>query len=376
MAVKSFVRSQLLEVIECPDISPDIIVYRFPVLDNEIKNGAQLIVREGQNAVLVSNGQIADVFPAGRYKLKTENVPVLTKINSWSHGFKSPFKAEVYFVSTTQFTNIKWGTPNPILLRDNDFGMVRIRAFGSFSFRINDASIFMKEIFGAISKFSAENISSYLKAMVVSSFTDMLAETKIAALDLAAYYDELGYESTHRMRNRFNKNGLELVDLVIENISLPEEVEKIVDRKTSVGVIGDSMDEYARMQAIEAMGNVAKKEGASSSVADLGLALGTAGVVGETFKNMYNRPMSNIVNCIHCNALIGRKSSFCPQCGESNKGSTKHCVDCNSVIAFNAKFCPDCGKKLFDNKKANICKNCGKIADDNDKFCSECGSPT
>lgn len=136
MAVGSFVKSQLLEVIECASIAPEIIVYRFPVLNNEIKNGAQLIVREGQVAVFVSNGEIADVFEPGRYKLVTENIPVLTKINSWKHGFESPFKAEVYFVSSIQFMNIKWGTPNPVIMRDNDFGMVRIRAFGSFSLKL------------------------------------------------------------------------------------------------------------------------------------------------------------------------------------------------------------------------------------------------
>ena len=153
----------LLEIIECPDVSKEIIVYRFPVLDNDIKNGAQLIVREGQVAVLVSEGKVADVFKPGRYKLETKNIPVLTKLNSWAYGFKSPFKAEVYFVSMTQFNNIKWGTPNPITMRDSDFGMVRIRAFGSFSFRVDDPTLFMQEIFGPINKFTEDNISSNLK---------------------------------------------------------------------------------------------------------------------------------------------------------------------------------------------------------------------
>lgn len=373
MAVGSFVKSQLLEVIECASIAPEIIVYRFPVLNNEIKNGAQLIVREGQVAVFVSNGEIADVFEPGRYKLVTENIPVLTKINSWKHGFESPFKAKVYFVSSIQFMNIKWGTPNPVIMRDNDFGMVRIRAFGSFSFKVSDAGLFMKEIFGAINKFSAENISSYLKSMVVSGFSDLVAETRISALDLAAHYDELGYKSSDKMRNRFEKNGLTLVDLIVENISLPEEVEKMIDKRTNVGVMSGAMDQYAKIQVIDSIKDSANNPGGGGSLSGLGVALGSAGIIGETMRKTFSSPNVNTVNCNHCNAIIARGLKYCPQCGNENKESVKQCPKCSSVVTFNAKFCPDCGTKLFEPENVVVCKGCGKIVDKADNYCPDCG---
>jgi len=228
MGIMKFIKSQFIEVIEWTDDSTDTMVYRFPVKDNEIKMGAQLTVRESQVAVFVNEGQIADVFKPGRYQLSTENMPVLTKIKSWKYGFNSPFKAEVYFVNTKQFTNEKWGTPNPIMMRDAEFGMIRLRAFGIFSFRVADPVSFLKEVFGTNKNFDKESISGQLKRSLVSGLADLLGETKVAALDLAMYYDELGEQAKQRIQPRFEGFGLELVSLFIENISLPEEVEKKV----------------------------------------------------------------------------------------------------------------------------------------------------
>jgi membrane protease subunit (stomatin/prohibitin family) len=231
--------SQFIEVIEWLDDSSNTLLYRFPVRDQEIKNGAQLIVRESQTAVFVHEGQIADVFPPGRYTVDGGNTPILTKLGAWKYGFNSPFKAEVYFLNTKQFTDLKWGTPNPIMMRDSDFGMVRLRAFGIYSIRVADPKSFIKEIAGTNSRFVTEDIEGQLKRTLVGGFSDSLAESKIAALDLASNYDELGKFTRTKLNDEFKTFGLELSKFVIENISLPQEVEAAMDKRTSMGVIGD-----------------------------------------------------------------------------------------------------------------------------------------
>jgi membrane protease subunit (stomatin/prohibitin family) len=183
--------AQFIEVIEWLDDSSNTLLYRFPVKDQEIKNGAQLIVRESQAAVFVHEGQIADQFPPGRYTIDGGNTPILSKLGAWKYGFNSPFKAEVYFVNTKQFTDLKWGTPNPIMMRDSDFGMVRLRAFGIYSMRVSDPQALIKEIAGTNAHFITEDIEGQLKRTLVGGFSDALGESKIAALDLASNYDEL-----------------------------------------------------------------------------------------------------------------------------------------------------------------------------------------
>src|SRR5450432_678117 len=192
MGIFDAIRTQFIEVIEWLDNTGNTMLYRFPVHDQEIKNGARLTVRESQAAIFVFQGQIADVFPPGLYTIDGGNTPILTKLEAWKHGFHSPFKAEVYFVNTKQFTDLKWGTPNPVMMRDTDFGMVRLRAFGIYSMRISDPRAFMKEIAGTNAHFETEDIEGQLRNTLISGFSDTVAESKIAALDLASQYDELG----------------------------------------------------------------------------------------------------------------------------------------------------------------------------------------
>ena len=201
--------AQFIEVIEWLDDSGNTLVYRFPVRDQEIKNGAQLIVRESQSAVFVYEGQIADQFPPGRYTIDGGNTPILSKLGAWKYGFNSPFKSEVYFVSTKQFQDLKWGTPNPVMMRDPDFGMVRLRAFGIYSIRVADPQAFLKEITGTNARFVTEDVEGQLKRTLVSSFSDALGEAKIAALDLASNYDELGTFMRGKMNDDFKSWGLE-----------------------------------------------------------------------------------------------------------------------------------------------------------------------
>jgi len=251
--------SQFIEVIEWLDDSSNTLVYRFPVKDQEIKNGAQLIVRESQAAIFVHEGQIADQFPPGRYTIDGGNTPILSKLGAWKHGFNSPMKSEVYFVNTKQFTDLKWGTPNPVMMRDSDFGMVRLRAFGIYSMRVGDPKEFISEIAGTNAHFVTEDIEGQLKRTLVSGFSDALAESKIAALDLASNYDELSVLTRQKLNEDFQAFGLQLTKFLVENISLPQEVEAAMDKRTSMGVIGD-VGRYTQFQAADAMRDAAQNQ--------------------------------------------------------------------------------------------------------------------
>src|SRR6266550_4487566 len=256
--------AQFIEVIEWLDSTGNTMLYRFPIKDQEIKNGAQLIVRESQTAVFVFEGQIADVFSPGRYTIDGGNTPVLSKIGAWKYGFNSPFKDEVYFLNTKLFTDLKWGTPNPVMMRDADFGMVRLRAFGIYSIRVSDARSFIKEIAGTNGRFETEDIEGQLRRTLVSGFSDSVAESKIAALDLAAQYDELGGVLRNKLDQEFKSFGLDLTKFVIENISLPPEVEAAMDKRTSMGVIGD-VGRYTQFQAADAMRDAAQNPSGGAS---------------------------------------------------------------------------------------------------------------
>ena len=193
MGLFNFIKSQFIDVIEWSDTTTDTMVYCFPVQNKEIKMGAQLTVRESQAAIFVNEGQVADVFGPGRYELSTQNMPVLTKLKSWKYGFDSPFKADVYFVNTKQFTDQKWGTSNPIMMRDREFGIIRLRAFGIFSFRVSEPVVFLKEIFGTNQVFDTDSITGQLKRSLISGISDLLGETNIAAIDLARFYEGLRF---------------------------------------------------------------------------------------------------------------------------------------------------------------------------------------
>jgi membrane protease subunit (stomatin/prohibitin family) len=343
--------SQFIEVIEWTDTSTSTMVYQFPVHGHEIKMGAQLTVRESQAAVFVNEGQIADVFGPGRYTLSTQNVPILTKLKSWKYGFNSPFKAEVYFVNTKQFVDQKWGTANPIMMRDAEFGMIRLRAFGIFSFRVTDPAKFLKEIFGTNQVYDTESITGQLKHSLVSGLSDMLGEAKIPALDLVSHYDELSAQAKERLQTRFTDLGLEISTLYVENISLPEEVEKTIDRRTSMGVVGNNLQQYTQYQAAEAMRDAAQNPGGGLAGAGVGLGAGAAlgQMMGQALQNNNNQQP----------AQPAPKGTFCPSCG--------------AAVTPGAKFCSGCGKPLAPAKPK--CVKCGFELEPGAKFCSNCGAP-
>ena len=257
MGIWEYVKSELIDVIEWIDDSGDIIVWRFPDQDHEIKMGAKLTVRESQAAVFVNEGQIADVFSPGLYTLTTQNMPVMTTLRSWKYGFESPFKAEVYYVSTRNFLDLKWGTQNPIMMRDPDFGVVRLRAFGTYGIRVTDPGTFMKEVFGTEGAFTTDEIEGQLRSILVSTFTGMLGKAGIAALDLAANYRSIGETARNEMESAFQRYGLSLTLFLIENISVPPEVEKMMDVRAQMGVVGD-MGRFTQFQTAQAIPEAAR----------------------------------------------------------------------------------------------------------------------
>jgi membrane protease subunit (stomatin/prohibitin family) len=377
--------NQFIEVIEWLDDSGNTMLYRFPVADQEIKNGAKLTVRESQVAVFVFQGQIADVFPPGFYTIDGGNTPILSKLGAWKYGFNSPFKAEVYFVNTKQFTDLKWGTMNPIMMRDADFGMVRLRAFGIYSIRVADPRAFIKEVAGTNGKFDTEDIEGQLKRTLVSGFTDALGESKIAALDLASNYDELGAFGKKKLNEEFKSFGLELTKFVIENISLPPEVEAAMDKRTSMGVLGDAQ-RYAQFQAADAMRDAAQNP---SGGAGLGAGLGAGFAVGGAMANAMGSAInpqqqhqqntqsgaatgSAKVTCPKCGAANIASSKFCNDCGAKMEAGTASvpCVKCQSPLPEGAKFCNQCGAKQEKPK----CPNCQAEVAAGAKFCNECGT--
>jgi membrane protease subunit (stomatin/prohibitin family) len=272
---------EFIDVIQWTDDSNDTLVYRFERQGNEIKFGAKLTVREGQVAVFVNEGQLADTFQPGMYELKTNNLPILSTLQAWKHGFESPFKAEVYFFSTRRFTDLKWGTQNPVMLRDPEFGPIRLRAFGSYAIRVKDAPTFLREIVGTDGRFTTDEITNQLRNMVVSRFANILGQSKIPALDLAGNYDQLGQFLLQRIAPEFEAVGLELTNLLVENISLPKEVEAALDKRSSMGIVGN-LDQYTQFQAAEALRDAAANPGGGSEALNMGLGLAMAQRLSET----------------------------------------------------------------------------------------------
>jgi membrane protease subunit (stomatin/prohibitin family) len=296
MSLWNKIKGELVDIIEWLDESRDTMVYRFERYGNEIKYGAKLVVREGQAAVFIDQGKLADVFEPGMYTLETKNLPILSTLMGWKHGFESPFKAEVYFVSTRRFTDLKWGTKNPIMLRDPEFGPTRVRAFGTYEIRVKDPAVFIREIVGTDGHFTTEGITDQLRNMIVSRFTDILGESRIPVLDLAANYDELGNFVTTRLQPEYDKYGLQVTKLLVENISLPPEVEKALDKRTSMGVIGN-LQQYTQYQAAQALEKAADNPGGMASGGmGMGMGFAMANQMGQAMTQPGNAAQSGNVS--------------------------------------------------------------------------------
>ena len=368
-----FIKKNLLKANEWTETDGDTIVYKFPVGDRyEIMKGSQLVVRESQAAIFVTEGQIADVFTAGTWELSPDNVPILSKLGAWKYGWDMPKKSDVYYVSLKQFIGMKWGTANPIMMRDKDFGMIRIMGHGEYSFHVCDPALFMRECFGTIHSFKTDDIADYLRSMVLAELTDLLGECEIPALDLAANYLELGDTARDHACARFGKIGLAVDQIIIRNFKLPEEVEKAMDKRTTLGVFDGKMAEYAQYESVQAMRDSARNPGAGGAFASMGLGLG----LGARMANQFGEGLdaagksAPTVKCAKCGAAMSESAKFCPECGAQAvpAGSTV-CPKCGKPVSAKAKFCPECGASMQAK-----CPKCGVDVKPNAKFCPECGA--
>ena len=283
MNLFNIIKNQLIEVIEWTDDSRDTLSYRWPDDDKEIKNGAQLIVRESQQVQFVAAGQYADLFGPGKHTLSTENVPVLSTILGWKYGFQSPFKCDVYYINTRLFTGNKWGTSNPVLMRDKDFGVVRIRAFGTYDFRIVQPALFLKEVAGTDQNFRIDEFADTMRSRIVSVFTEALAKAQVPVLDVATRYGDLGQALVQIINPAMvEKYGIEVTSFVLENVSVPPEVEQAIDKRSSMGAIGN-LNDYVKYQMGQAMASGG--EGAAAATMPATMAMGF-GMAQEMMKQM------------------------------------------------------------------------------------------
>lgn len=365
----------MLKNIEWKDDSRNTIVYKINMKNDYITKGSVLTVRESQAAVFCDKGRMADVFLPGYYKLSTDNVPLLTRLMSWKYGFESPFKSDVYFVNTKQFTNQKWGTKNPIIIRDADYGAVRVRAFGTYSFKVDDPFIFLSELSGTNSSFTTQDITDWLRSIVVTRISDIIGESKIPILDMAGNLVELGTMVEAQLEATFKEMGLKLNKFNFENFSMPEALEKALDESTSLGILGKNMNTYMMKAQADALKDAAKNPGMAGTTMGAGMGLGLGASMGQMFAGMNNNMQqqtqqaqpANTTTCPKCGAAMSAKAKFCPECGLA---TGKKCPKCNASVSGNPKFCPECGGSM---NAAVTCKKCGAALKAGAKFCPECG---
>ncbi len=368
-------KKQLLKVIQWEEnATQNVIVHKYQCDQDRyaIMKGSELIVRPSQAAIFVYRGAICDVFTSGNWKLEEGSTPILTKLANWKYAYENPKEIDVYFVSLRRFTQMKWGTPNPIMMRDKDFGMIRISGHGEYSFHVMNPEKFMTECFGTIHSFRTEDIQEHLKSIVIAGLTDMLGECEIPALDLAANYLELGDSTRNNAAARFREIGLDIDSILIRNLKLPQEVENAMDKRTTLGVFSGAMDQYAQYESVQAMRDVAKNpSGGANMFTGIGMGMGMGTHLGKTFATGLDGAAGAPakVKCSKCGATVEDDAKFCPDCGAKMGAETVKCAKCGTDIPADVKFCPNCGDKVAD-----TCPKCGTAVSGGVKFCPNCGA--
>lgn len=385
--------SQFLEVIEWLDESGTEIVHRVPEGGSgETKLGAQLIVRDSQAAIFFKGGRGLDVFGPGRHTLSTLNLPILTKVLSLPWGFTSPFRAEVYFVNLKVFTNLRWGTKDPVAFKDSELGLVRLRAFGAFTMKVVEPLLFVNSLVGTQGVFSTDDVEDYLREVIVSRFNDYLGENVGSVLELPQRYDEMGVAVRERLEGDFKKYGVELVDFLIGRVTPPEEVQRMIDGRAGMAAVGD-LDAYLKFRAANALGDGSANGGGAANGGNGGGPIGGGGsgaggamemglgaglgmlLPGMVLRSLSGEPITSAamlqqgLHCPECHAAVSADSRFCARCGHQMVVARK-CPQCAKNVTALANFCPSCGLDLASRL---TCTGCATALPPGTRFCFQCG---
>jgi len=325
VTLAQFLGKQFIRVIQWNEPEPGILAWRFPMMDQEIENGGSLTVRESEMAIFVNEGKIADVFGPGLYTLNTQNLPILTDLMNWARDFQSPFKSDVYFFSTHLEIDQKWGTATPITLRDKEFGAIRLRSYGIYTYRIADPRAFFTQVSGTRESYHVSDLEDQLRNTVVARMTDIFAASGLSYLDITANLPALSAKVSEQITPSFTALGIELTQFVVENVSLPDELQKSLDQRIGMNMVGD-LDKYSQFAAAQAMTAAAANPGGT---AGLGVGLGAGAAMGQAMAGAFHP------------AAAAPPSAAAPT---AVAGATKFCMACGHSIPGQAAFCPDCGK--------------------------------
>lgn len=337
----SFLSKQFIDVIQWTEPEDGILAYRYPMEDMEIQNGGKLTVRESQMAIFVNEGKIADVFGPGLYTLSTQTLPILTYIMNWDKAFKSPFKSDVYFFSTRVETNQHWGTATPITIRDKEFGAIRMRGYGIYAYKIADPKIFHQKISGTRDIYRVADLEGQLRNTIVARMTDSFAQSTVPFLDMAANQEVLGQKIAENLKPAYADFGLSLESFVVENISLPDELQKMLDQRISMNMIGD-MNKYTQFQVAQSMPIAAANEGGGGA-AGMGMGLGAGMAMGQTMMNAMRPQEPPPAGPQSSGPAPAGPGPTEPGAPAASAGATKFCINCGHSIPKPAKFCAECG---------------------------------
>jgi membrane protease subunit (stomatin/prohibitin family) len=331
MSLRDFISKQFIDVIEWVEPEQGILAYNYPMQDREIQNGGKLTVRESQFAIFVNEGKVADAFGPGLYTLTTQTLPILTYLKNWDKAFKSPFKSDVYFFSARTQTDQHWGTQNPISIRDKEFGAIRLRGFGIYSYHLNDAKTFYSKISGTSDVYRVADLEGQLRNTIIAKMTDTFAASQVPFLDMAANQGALAEKISENLKPSFTEYGLTLDTFVVENLSLPDELQKVLDQRISMTMVGD-MGRYTQYQVAQAIPVAAANEGGGA--VGMGAGLGAGVAMGQAMMDAVRKATSS----------GGAAAPAAPAAGGTPGADTKFCSECGKPIPRSSKFCPECGK--------------------------------